>query len=152
MTDYMNGYDALVRARNEMAGDLAEEDAKRDRMADELRKMDDALSVYRQRYSITEGIRVDDIQKCVNNPEAIKLIARKSDNVLVVKEARRLLIQSGRASRDGAGPTIYSYLASHADEWKKLEKGRYRLIEPKPITALRQAGSVLAHRRTGTRA
>ena len=65
--------------------------------------------------------------------EALRAIASYSNGILVITEAKRLLIASGLAKGKHVSQAIYAQMNRHADIFEWEAPGRYRLVTSAPI-------------------
>lgn len=123
--------DAFRQTRDQLKREGELHLAEGNRILEEARLVDEAISVFMRRNGMVETVIVDEVKHLPTHPDALKHIALKNSGILRVREATRLFIEAGRVrNSNNAKATIYTSIGTHlGTTWEKMYPGVYRLLE-----------------------
>ncbi len=131
MADPKEILEALRRARDQLRREAEGHLAEGNRILEEARSVDEAISVFMRQNRMVEPAIVDEVRDLPTHPAALVHIARKNGGILRVKDATRLFIEAGRVpNAHNAKATIYTSIGAHLSTiWEKMYPGVYKLVE-----------------------
>jgi len=104
-------------------------DSEREELLRSISSLEYVVQMYTGRLSADRGSDSNSLASLTLG-EALVQIAEENNGALVVVEAKRLLLESGKlTSPKNASPRLYGHLAGDS-HFQKVSPGKYRLVKP----------------------